>query len=605
MKICSLLTAILVIAVMAAEGIETTLDVRQVKNGHESILNIKTDKDGHDSVLNIKPDKDGHESVLSTRSDEHAEESELIWGPENKPNPSNNEPAAPSEEGQNIANYKGEPSVSYYTPAGYASASGEPLLIRKKIVPLDRGMGVGNRLKVVVEVTKRDKKREEIEDLDIYEYVDDYLNLISLENGTLMGFDKLNSAEDMGELMDDLYRPDSPYYYRGVDLREEIFPVGSEPDLIYRPPSNIDPHIAINWYNISLNGSKDREKILNLLKDDFGVKWANPESSSVSPILYEDNKSVIYINGTEDNTDKQVQIRINSSATDTKIAELIILNRTTYYLNVDNETTKGRDLLWIYDWNGMLRLHVNHFSSKDRLFYWYYIKPKKSGVFNTASIVKIRDEDWAGWPDIINPLDIVVSEPDLSFEVTPIMGTNRVYANEKLRIRYIVNFTGGMASTYKSNINCTFYDATDEFFYIDEMDKKQEKIGPKFLDFSENNYNFSDINISYKYPGMHQIPAIWIEGRLYIPRETITADTFVVRNKELIYFFIAISSFFMGLIFNKELKNKLRNIFNHIGIWIKGGESPKIDDEYANARDDAAKEMACLIIEALERKGKD
>jgi hypothetical protein len=406
-------------------------------------------------------------------------------------------------------------------------------------------------------------------------------------------------------LMDDLYRPDS-LYYTGADHGDEIFIEGSEPDVIYLPPSNIDPHInKLNWYNISLNGSEDRKKFLNLLKDDFGVKWADPESSNVSQILYEYNKKIIYINNTQDNIDEQVQIQINSSITDAGTAELKIPNRTTYYLNVDNETTNGGDLVWIYDWNGILRLHVNHFSSKDRLFYWYYIKPKKSGVFHTESIVRMRDENWAGWPDIINPLDIVVSEPDLSFEVTPIMDTNRVYVNEKLRIRYLVNFTGGMASNYTSNINCTFYDATDEYSYISEKDRKQEKLEPRFLDFSKKNYNFSDINISYKYSGMHRIPAIWIEGSLYIPRETITADTFVVRNKELIYFIIAIFSFFMGLIFNKELKNKLRNMFNHFEMWIKRGESQKIDDEYANARDDAAKEMARLIIEALERKGKD
>jgi hypothetical protein len=490
----------------------------------------------------------------------------------------------------------GEPKVRSYTAAGYSPSPYDPLLIKKDITREESGKGIGNRLRVDVEITKKDRKRAEIEDLDIYEIVDDSLQILSSRDdprAALVNYKKLNSLQDIGELKDNLSRPAS-YYSQEYESRNAVFIESMKPDVsvIYPGYSRIE----LNWDNISIDGASD---LLNLLKEDFDVEWADRESTNISSIRYEyiDNikKEVIYINNTKDD-DEQIRLQINGSIKGIGNAELTI-HRTTYNLTVENRTENGQRKLLIYDWNPNLRLHVRDFSSRDRLFYWYYVKPKKSGSFNAETIVRINDASMAGSPDIIYPQKIDVSEADLRFEVRPILDSSKVYANEwlgklfgeKLKIEYVTKFIGDASPQYISSIKVEMYNSTDKYHY--EGERKHR------LDFI-NKYNSSLITIKYDKPGVYQIPSILIEGQHYDFDETITVDSPWQRNKEDVFSFMAVFGFLLGLIFNKELKNLLKKL-------LPFKEKAEAEDKDASARDEAAKKMADLIIEALERGAKE
>jgi hypothetical protein len=193
-------------------------------------------------------------------------------------------PPAPNPDG----NSGGEPRVSYYTPAGYAPSPNDPLLIKKVIKRDESGKGVGNRLRVYVEITKRDRKRTKIEDLDIYEIVDDSLQIISPEDdprAALINYKKSSSLGDIGELKDNLFRPGS-YYSQNAENRNVIYPKGMEPKVVVISPKVPSTMIKLKWDNISINGSADGSSLLKLLREDFNVKWASPETSNISSVQY-------------------------------------------------------------------------------------------------------------------------------------------------------------------------------------------------------------------------------------------------------------------------------------------------------------------------------
>ncbi|MGV8175492.1 MAG: hypothetical protein ACP5OU_07300 [Methanothrix sp.] len=518
-----------------------------------------------------------------------ASSANLAYAPNGPINPAQNKLSA------------GEPRVVSYPAAGYSPSPYDALSIKKEITREESGKGVGNRMSVDVEIMKKDRKRAEIEDLDIYEIVDDSLQILSPQDDpriALINFKKLNSLDDIGELKDILFRPGS-YYSQDYESRNVVFPEGMEPYVAVVYPMTSYSGIKLNWDNISINGSNDSLSLLNLLKEDFNIKWADREISSISPIIYiyKNNikNEVIYINSTKDEPDDKIWLQINGSIKERGTAELNISGQTQYNLTAENETENGNRRLLIYDWNPNLRLHVKDFSSRDRLFYWYYVKPKKSGSFNAETIVRIYDESMAGTPDIIYPMKVDVHEADLRFEVKPILGSSKVYANEwlgklfgeKLKIEYIIKFIGDASPQYIKNVKVEMHNSTDKYHY--------EGKNVQWLDF-RNKYNYYNINILYDKPGVYQIPSILIEGQHYDFDETITVDTLVQRNKEMISFFMAIIAFLLGLIFNKELKNGLKKRF-------KG--KAKAEDKDTAARDEAAKKMADIIIEALERGAKE
>ncbi len=702
----------------------------------------------------------------------------------------------------------GEPQVAYHTPAGYIPSYGDPLVISKVVTPIEGGKSVGNKLLVKVEVAKRDNTVDDIDDLDIYEFVDDSLRIVPPEDNyseSLINYAKSSDIEEIGELQDKLSRND-PYSSSESELHGVILPE-LEPETCNGKISKFTPRLKLNLTNISQDLSDDRKNLLKLLRDDFNLKWAFENDSNITYMPNIINKrNIIYINDTKDNkeivrlkivglinasrqaiykknnytvfipflsklnwsnitessldrpnilellvddsdlikckqsnlnithehqgpekgkgnctlhikdikdinnntAELQVDIMMNTSINATNnpniccklipyllkanwsnisinsSEERCILNLAKDELNigyafsnssnirsnhletidVKNNTeiiyienndkynrdyvkicinnssknkgkaimniaglttydldfyeTSGSNKRWINDWNGVLKFHVNDFSSRDRLFYWYYVKPKKSGVFGTESIARIFDKDYKGWHDITYPIEIEVSEPDLKFEVVPILESSNVYAkmwyswlpifNEKLDLKYSITYRGSAGAPYNDNIKVKRQNqSTAVYDYLDRdgsplLDSEIEKPLAN-LSFSNIKSQIINSSIIFNKAGKHQIPGILIGDKLYTFSDTIIVDGPISRNKEIILFIMAVTGFLLGLLFNRELKTSIASISGRCrGIII---EEKKFDSpEQKKLIEDQIRELKDRIS-ALENQNKE
>jgi len=293
-----------------------------------------------------------------------------------------------------------------------------------------------------VEVSKKDKKTANIKDIDIYEFVDDSLRIVPPKDNFgedhLIYYAKSDAPKKIGELEDILSR-NIPYASSKAKLHETVNLPEMEPGVCNDEIVKFPPYRLLNWSNISANRGKDGENLLYLLKHDFNLKWANSDNSTIYgqvdvinrtnmisyllgmiwpdvsaksscgknlPELLERHlnntwyipnswninlrhlegkdriNELVIIKNKDEYSDDCVQIQLNNSTMNKGKAIMNISGLTTYDLDFINEKGNEEKGKWIYDWNGLLKFHVNDLSSRDRLVYWYYVKPKKSALLS-------------------------------------------------------------------------------------------------------------------------------------------------------------------------------------------------------------------------------
>lgn len=542
----------------------------------------------------------------------------------------------------------GEPRVVSSVPSGYAPATGGPLSIKKTVTPVETGKGHANRLRVDVEITSIKKNRldDAINDIDIYELVDESLNLVPPAD-SLSEIVKLDYIDQLrtisrGSMYDHFFEIPLINYQKAMYLDEislmrlallRDIPLSSADPISYgKIYANPESKSQINYipsvntvYNILTcnknmgvdNNSENLENLSKYMKDNFGIKWINPSNINIS---YPGCSSIQMENikiSDKNTSDNWIMFIIDNHNADEGVALLNISDQMIYYLNY--ETNILNQSQWnISDRNEILRFNIKRLGSKDRLFYWYYVRPKKSGVFNTESILRIKDEDFKGWPDIIYPMNIEVGKPDYRFEVDPILGSTKVFFNsswipdkwKKLDITYVIRYTGAASNTYLKNINVEVKSA-DGHLYGNNSAR---------LNFDTNNIISLNRQISYNKTGTYTIPAIWIEGTPYLFKETVTVDEPIIRWWGMINSYYTIIAALLLVLVNKEAKGVLLWAYGHILLVLsrlglrKGVKSesdqikldekkPEVCEKDATAKEEAAKKIASLIIEALERGG--
>ena len=303
----------------------------------------------------------------------------------------------------------GEPKIAYYTTAGYAPSTNDPISIKKEITLDDSGKGVGNRLRVEVEVDYSYRKMDwsQVQDVDVYELVDDSLSIAPPEENYkkyLINFIKLKSMEEIAELKLELYHRSSLASYKDNICKKEVV---SNNFTSFTYP-------MFYWDSTSGVSRSDRQNLSKYLKNNFNVKWADAEHLNISllePLSL--NKKIIYINSTD--SDDWIRLQIDDLEHDGNVI-MTISDQRSYNLKA-NSTETGK--ISINDWNGIPCFHLGNLSSKDRLFYWYYVKPKRSGISHTETIIRINGYGWKGYPDIIFPMDILV-DPTFRSKPMPI-----------------------------------------------------------------------------------------------------------------------------------------------------------------------------------------
>ena len=239
-----------------------------------------------------------------------------------------------------------------------------------------------------------------------------------------------------------------------------------------------------------------------------------------------------------------------------------------------NTSDIDSDTWQISDWNGIMGFHVKSLSSKDRLFFWYYVRPKKSGDFSTESIIRINDKDYQGWPDIIYPFNIEVESPDFRFEVTPILEDSKVYANsdlwrwfpnssKRLALKYLITYSGDSSRTYLGNVNLTLEQPDGCQLYLDS--KEGNPIDDNNLTFYEKDFSKRktvslERYISYDNTGTYRIPELWIEGTPHLFKETLIVDDPIKRWYEILNSYYTILTALLLLLVNKQLREILVDV---------------------------------------------
>ena len=506
----------------------------------------------------------------------------------------------------------GEPKVTYYTPVGYAPATAGPLTIKKVAHPVETGKGSGNRIRVDMEITsaKKNKNDDMINDIDIYEFVDESLNIVPPADDVndvdkridspeesqglfreekydrfsempLINFKKLSTVESIGFLKLALMR-ESPMCSANPDIYKKIYATPELEEMVkYQFPYIINyPILYFNKFKeTNFNDTEGIENLENLstfLKDNFRIEWIKQPNVTISYSKsdYGNIDTIRFTKKTEKNeTNEWIQIQIDDADREEGVALLELSGRTTYYLRF-NTPEINRDLWQISDWNGIMWFHVRSLSSKDRLFFWYYVRPKKSGDFNTESIIRINDKDYKGWPDIIYPLNIEVGSPDFRFEVTPILADSKVYANSDLwkwvpnsskrqALKYLITYSGDSSRTYLGNINLTLEQPDKCQIYLDS--KEGNPLDDNYLTFYEKNFSKSktvslERYISYDNTGTYRIPELWIEGTPYIFKETLIVDDPIKRWYEILNSYYTILTALLILLVNKQLREILADV---------------------------------------------
>jgi len=540
----------------------------------------------------------------------------------------------------------GEPKVISYVPSGYTPATVGPLVVKKTVTPVEYGKGHANRLRVDVEITSAKKNRidDAINDIDIYELVDESLNLVPPADSLseIVKLDSIDQLRDNSRITNyDNFFEIPLINYQKANYLDEIslmrlallrdIPLSAaDPTSLGKIYANPESRSQINYvpsvdtvYNIltlnknmNVDDSIENFKIFSkYMKENFGIKWIEPSNINISyPGCSSIQMEIIRI-GDRNASNNWIIFMIENHSPDEGVVLLNISDQMIYYLNL--KPNKLNQSQWnISDRNEILRFNIKSLGSKDRLFYWYYVRPKKSGAFNTESILRIRDEDFKGWPDIIYPMNIEVGKPDYKFEVDPILGSTKVFFNsawipdkwKKLDITYIIRYTGAASNTYLKNINVEVKSA-DGHLYGNNSAR---------LNFDTNNIISLNRQISYNKTGTYTIPAIWIEGTPYLFKETVTVDEPILRWWGMINSYYTIIAALLLILVNKEAKGILLWAYSQFLLVLSrlgfrkvaksDSDQAKLDENKPEAceieaKEEAAKKIASLIIEALERGG--
>jgi hypothetical protein len=463
----------------------------------------------------------------------------------------------------------------------YTSSSPEDLILVQKIVtPVQTGKGLGNMLRVWVEVAARD----EIERMEINEIVDDSLQITKLDLSNIepIHFLKLASPREIGFLRLALIRGDPiliDTIYGSDIIGSNIYKndIKAEYDQFQISLSNLPTHS-----NISENG-QDINYILNILKYNFECPWANPNECNF--YLHQQNSSYLVDIISNSDPGNWARLEIENLNENYGMANLTLSDNRNYALQFITNTGGEKQLS---DQAGILRLYVSHLSPRERLFYWYYVKPKRSGTLETESMISIYYKG-VREPDISYPLQIKVGKPDMNFEVSPILEKSRIYAagglwgsifHDLLNLRYEISYKGNASSQYTQRIKIELEEP--EGGHFSNIKGTPEPTRIYLLDFSSNRKIAINTNILYNNTGIFQIPGIWIEGKRYESNMMVTIDDPLSRNRDLIFAYLAsIIGFLLTIVFREDLAEKIRSVLKYIKMRLLGKKDQSQEKEYA------------------------
>jgi hypothetical protein len=239
-------------------------------------------------------------------------------------------------------------------------------------------------------------------------------------------------------------------------------------------------------------------------------------------------------------------------------AKLNINNERDYVLKAKSE---GK-LVRINDTETSLNFSFNNLTRQEIFFYKYYLKPKRSGVFNTVTLVR----SW-GRSDTESTSLIDVKDPNPLFEINPrprddsILLRQHDLWNETLEIVYDITYLGGASDPEMHNTKLKLENDLDYYYgSFDIKDKRPFKI----MDFTKYKTEHVHSYVRFKDNGKIKIPGIYINDKLYDFKDTTITVTdiprwigsiIITRYSPIFAFFVGVLTFLVLVFFQESLED--------------------------------------------------
>lgn len=414
----------------------------------------------------------------------------------------------------------------------YNNYNEDPIIIKKMVLPSKKeGYLLGETLRILVEIknSKHSKFNKNMNGLNVLEVVDDDLGLINES----FGYSIIEGLPDLAKqklgLVESNYLPETklnrgikPSY---IPKRTFLFNLSDDANisesLIYKLSSDFD----LNWLEL----------------DPLASKW----SSNGSHDVYE-----IYSASERLNWLKLIFDRYN----DPGFADLVLSDDRVYKLRYSENGSNEE----FYNENGVLVLYIDNLKPKESIIYWYDLKPKKSGIFDTESICRTYDSELSEWEDLSYPTSLEIKNPKLEFDVQVKTDKSKLYSSgcfrpsldpDSLKIIYDLTYIGETSRSQCRNVLIELDKPSEEYFhFVDEDFKINDSLAnsSSLCDYSNfDKYQTREIvrRIIFPNEGEYSIPGIWINGVHYtFGDKKILADSYVYRHMDYIFLIIAICS---------------------------------------------------------------
>ena len=208
------------------------------------------------------------------------------------------------------------------------------------------------------------------------------------------------------------------------------------------------------------------------------------------------------------------------------------------------------------------------------------MNPKKSGIFNTETIVRIYDEDYRKWPDIDILYPIEIDEQSSDFEVNPKYDKYQIYENEILDVVYDITYRGIGPRFRCDDVLIELDKPNKYYYYVDEFGVRNDDYKSAFENYSSFIMDKTvpiPIRIKYTRSGSYNLPGIWINGNHErLDNRVVTVDPETSKWLYLLpiisiffTFIILISTFIELILVHRELKSAQEQFQNLILLLKK------------------------------------
>jgi len=431
----------------------------------------------------------------------------------------------------------------------FFSSPDSPLRIKKTFSPGNKSNYLlGDPIAVYVEISSTD---EDLSDSYILEVIDDDLCVVPVTTE----FGKISSIDSLMEYYRDLNNDE--FLESGCSINNSAFAT----HVYNRSGANCKKEEReYNLINLKLNDSNNLTELNNIEKS-IGREFKIPSEDGKLNI-FNIQKDRIQMNRSEDLDFIDIIIKDNKSA----IIDISGDRRYEYNAKCYNNS------IIINETEVALKFDIQNLSKKELFVYKYYIKPKKSGIFNTVTLVR----SW-GRSDTRYVSTIDVKDPDPKFEINPRLKETSINIpfDKKLELVYDITYLGGASEPDLFNAKIKLENDMDYYDAKFNNDKQNQTINlTKYKTAHLKSY------IIFKEHGVFSVPGIYINGKLFNFKDTtIVVNDFWDWITSLLTFYnilftsiIAVIFFLIPIIGSKTpqqfIRDKLISLLTRINNFI-------------------------------------